>query len=226
MVRLCIIGILLLCAMPVTAASLPCSGAKQVPASYAAINGEKLEACFDQAANNVVIRLPDTVVLTLPAAVSGSGARYSDGTRTFWEHQGTGRYFVNEKLLFEGKPPHDTAYNNGVTSKVLVTTGVTANGQKIAYPVTDKAEVTALTVALAPGAETGWHKHTIPVYGYVLSGAIEVELEGGTTVQYNAGDAIIEVVNTFHNGRNRGAIPVSLLVFYTGVQGVPNVIRR
>ena len=31
------------------------------------------------------------VQLHLPLAISGSGARYSDGEHTFWEHQGTAR---------------------------------------------------------------------------------------------------------------------------------------
>ena len=83
-----------------------------------------------------------------------------------------------------------------------------------------------MTVDLAPGTETGWHKHAIPVYAYVLSGVIEVELEGGQRISYKTGDVIIEVVNTFHNGSNRGIEPVRLVVFYTGIKNQPNVIRK
>ena len=36
------------------------------------------------------VTLPDTV-LHLPLALSASGARYSDGRYTLWEHQGTAR---------------------------------------------------------------------------------------------------------------------------------------
>lgn len=32
--------------------------------------------------------------LTLPIAMSGSGARYSDGKSTIWEHQGTAQFDV------------------------------------------------------------------------------------------------------------------------------------
>lgn len=226
MVRLAIAGILLLCALPLSAATLPCSGTQQVPATYAAAGGEQLQACFDLVRKNVTVGLADGSRVVLPVAVSGSGARYSDGTRTFWEHQGIGRYFVGEKLLFEGGPAPATGYKGGVTSKLLKQTTLTANGQKIAYPVTDRAEVTAMTVDLAPGAETGWHKHTIPVYAYVLTGVIEVELEGGQRVSYKAGDAIIEVVDAFHNGSNRGTETVRLVVFYTGIKNQPNVVRR
>jgi quercetin dioxygenase-like cupin family protein len=116
-------------------------------------------------------------------------------------------------------------YKAGVTATVLQKTGVTGNGQKIAYPCTDRAEVTAMNVELAQGAETGWHKHTIPVYAYVAAGNLEVELEDGKTLSFKGGDAIIEVVDTLHNGRNRGGEPVKLAVFYLGVEGVPNVVK-
>lgn len=116
-------------------------------------------------------------------------------------------------------------YNAGVTAKVLQKTGVTGSGQKIAYPCTDKAEVTAMTVELAPGAETGWHKHTMPVYAYVVNGTLAVELEGGKSLSFKAGDVIIEVVDTLHNGRNLGTEPVKLAVFYLGAEGLPNVIK-
>ena len=116
-------------------------------------------------------------------------------------------------------------YQSGVSATVLKKSSVTSNGQKITYPVTDKAEVTAMTVNLAPGAETGWHSHPIPVYAYVVEGTLEVELEGGQIITYRSGDAIIEVVNTLHNGRNRGSEEVRLVVFYTGAEGTPSVVK-
>jgi len=116
-------------------------------------------------------------------------------------------------------------YNSGVSAKVLKKTSVTGNGQKITYPNTDRAEVTAMLVELAPGAETGWHKHPVPVYAYVVSGNLSISLEDGTLLSFGAGDAIIEVVNTLHNGENRGVEPVKLAVFYLGIEGSPNVIK-
>ena len=129
-------------------------------------------------------------------------------------------------LLFIAQPALAADYNSGVASKVLAQTTLTGNGQKITYPLTDKAEVTAMTVDLAPGAETGWHKHPVPVYAYVVSGTLAVELEDGKHLSFVAGDAIIEVVNTMHNGRNSGTVPVKLAVFYLGAEGTPNVIRK
>lgn len=122
-------------------------------------------------------------------------------------------------------PAFAADYSSGVMAKVLTKTSVTGNGQKIIYPLTDRAEVTAMTVELAPGAETGWHKHPVPVYAYVVAGVLTVEVEGGKQLSFNAGDAIIEVVDTLHNGRNSGREPVKLAVFYLGSAGTPNVIK-
>lgn len=122
-------------------------------------------------------------------------------------------------------PARGEGYSSGVTAKVLQQTTVTSNGQPITYPRTNKAEVTALTVELAPGASTGWHKHPVPVYAYVVAGTLSVELEGGASMTYGANEAVIEVVDTWHNGRNQGPEPVKLAVFYLGSQGTPNVIK-
>ncbi len=116
-------------------------------------------------------------------------------------------------------------YEARVQAKVILKTTVTSDGRKIAYPVTENPEVTAIAVEIPPGAETGWHVHPVPVYAWLVSGTLTVDLEGGKSNSYAAGDAIVEVVGTRHNGRNTGTVPAKLLVFYTGVAGEP-VVRR
>jgi len=116
-------------------------------------------------------------------------------------------------------------YGSGVQARVVLKSTVTSNGARIAYPVTDRAEVTAMTVTIAPGAETGWHSHPVPVYAWMLEGELTVEVEGGKSYRFTAGDPIIEVVNTRHNGRNTGTTPARLAVFYTGIEGIPSVVR-
>lgn len=208
------------------AAALPCGGPRQVAASYVSSSGKQLEACFDRQTDTVTLRLADAEAITLPVAVSASGARYSDERRTFWEHHGVGRYYIGEALLFEGRPVEPSGYNRAVKSKVVLIARTTADGRAIAYPVTTQPEVTVLTVELPPGAATGWHKHQVPVYAYLLAGTLNVELENGKTFSYQAGDAVVEVVGVYHNGINRGSEPVRLVVVYTGVQGVPNTVKR
>ena len=83
-------------------------------------------------------------------------------------------------------------------------------------------EVTALIVEIPPGGNTGWHSHPIPVYAYVLSGALTVEMDHSGPYLFKEGDALFEVLNTPHIGRNPGKEPVKLMVFYTGVEGTPS----
>jgi quercetin dioxygenase-like cupin family protein len=107
----------------------------------------------------------------------------------------------------------------------ILQSGATVAGVAIAYPKTDSAEVTALRVEVGPGGETGRHMHPFPTFVYVLAGAINVEMEGGAARSYKAGDSFLEVVNTWHNGKNSGATTAQLLVVFVGVHGKPGLVR-
>ena len=116
-------------------------------------------------------------------------------------------------------------YDAGVQGKVILQTENMSNGDPITYFKTDHPKVTVMTVDIAPGAQTGWHSHPVGVYAYVMSGQLTVNMEGGKTVEYKEGDAIVEVVNIRHNGMNAGKIPVRLVVFYLGGKDIPNVMK-
>jgi len=99
------------------------------------------------------------------------------------------------------------------------------NGAALAYPG-GQAEVTGLLVEIAPGGETGWHLHPVPSFGYVLEGELEVSLKDGTVKRVAAGQALAEVVNTLHNGRNVGKGPVKLVVFYAGASNSTLTVKE
>lgn len=105
-----------------------------------------------------------------------------------------------------------------VKASVVLKAETSWDGKPIVYPE-GKAEVTGLIVEVAPGAETGWHSHPIASFGYILEGELEVQLKSGVVKRLKAGEAVAEVVNTLHNGRNTGLIPVKLVVFYVGATG-------
>jgi quercetin dioxygenase-like cupin family protein len=113
----------------------------------------------------------------------------------------------------------------GVKVTLIKKATTAANGQKLAYAKTENPEVTAALVELPPGGDTGWHSHPIPVYAYVVSGAITVTIEGGGQYDFKEGEAIIEVIKTPHIGRNSGKVPVKLVVFYTGAEGGQNTMK-
>jgi len=100
----------------------------------------------------------------------------------------------------------------------LLRTGASWDGTALRYPA-GKAEVTGMTVEIAPGKQTGWHLHHAPSFGYLVSGTLDVHLKDGRVKHMTAGDTIVEVVGTLHNGINTGTTTAKIVVFYAGVQG-------
>lgn len=100
----------------------------------------------------------------------------------------------------------------------LLRTTSSWDGNPIVYP-DGQAEITGMVVEIAPGGETGWHQHPVPSFGVVLEGTLAVTLKDGRVKHLHAGEALVEVVNTLHNGRNTGDKPVRIIVFYAGTVG-------
>ena len=115
----------------------------------------------------------------------------------------------------------EPGYETGVKLKVLLQSDTTTLGQAIRYPQTGKPQLTVVQVEIPPGGETGWHIHPFPAYGYILSGRLTLEEEGGRTLQLDSGQVIVESVNKRHNRRNLGHTPVKIVAFYTGEAGIP-----
>ena len=115
-------------------------------------------------------------------------------------------------------------YDSGVKATLILKTTTTTGNYPVKYLITESPEITAMKVEIKPGAETGWHSHPVPLYAYMLQGNLTVEVEGGKTYNFTAGDAIIEVVNIPHNGKNTGTIPAVLIAFYTGQTGTRNTV--
>ena len=129
--------------------------------------------------------------------------------------------FPIKTLLAEDQPITET----------LLDTQTTNLGQPIDYPTGTPAQITAMIVTLAPGQETGRHRHPIPLYGQVLSGQVTIDYgdygdygELGSKT-YKAGEAFMEAVDTWHNGRNSGEETLRILAVFMGAEGVAKVER-
>jgi len=134
-------------------------------------------------------------------------------------------FFLTFIISVSGTTIVSGAEYEGIKATQIKKTSTASNGQMLQYLRTEKPEVTVLIVEIPAGAETGWHQHPVPVYAYMLSGTIAVEMESGEKYDFREGDTIIEVMNTPHNGRNSGTVPANLVVFYTGEQGGPNTVK-
>ena len=112
-----------------------------------------------------------------------------------------------------------------VTVTAVMKGSTTIGGQQIVYPKTDKAEMASVLIEIQPGKESGRHMHPVPTYVHVLEGTLTVEFEDGSRQTFKAGSGFLEVVNTWHNGKNLGEVPLKFLVVFAGEEGKPNLIR-
>jgi quercetin dioxygenase-like cupin family protein len=106
----------------------------------------------------------------------------------------------------------------------LLTTSKTILDQPISYPTKGPAKITAAIVVMQPGEETGWHKHDVPLFGYILEGEVTVDYGAQGTRVYRAGDAVMEAIDLAHNGRNSGKGVARLLAVFMGAEGVANTV--
>lgn len=117
-------------------------------------------------------------------------------------------------------------YQKEILVETLLKTDTTAIGQKIDYPDFKDDEVTICKVTIPPGKATGWHKHNIPVFAYVMQGTLIVELENGINNIYPLNTTFAEVENIYHNGTNHGKEDVVLIAFYMGGKGEVLSIKK
>jgi quercetin dioxygenase-like cupin family protein len=123
-------------------------------------------------------------------------------------------------VLFVTCAQADESYKPSVKVRQILETSTTTSGEPIRYPDTDDPLVQSLIVEIPPGAETGWHRHPVPAYAYVLAGRIEVETAGQGPRIFQAGDSFAEMVDRPHNGRVVGEEAVRILMIVTGQKGI------
>jgi len=112
-----------------------------------------------------------------------------------------------------------------IVEKLLVA-DTTSLGQKIVYPKSGQAEVTVQRITFPPGASTGWHKHEIPVFSYIIQGELTVETEDHKVLHFKENTSFSESTNTFHNGINMGEEDLIVIAMYIGGKGEQLAIHK
>lgn len=116
--------------------------------------------------------------------------------------------------------------SSGVTTSVLAKASSSWDGTPLpAYPK-NKPEITILRITIPPGAALPLHRHPVINAGALLSGELTVVTEDDRTLHLKAGDALVEVVNKWHYGKNAGNTPAVILVFYAGAIDTPITVRK
>ncbi len=108
--------------------------------------------------------------------------------------------------------------------RTVLSTETTVTGEPIKYPSGAPAQLAALEITLAPGQQTGWHTHPVPVFGYILDGELTVDYGPKGQRVYRKGDGFAEATNEAHNGRNLTEKPVTVLAVFAGMEGVKDSV--
>ena len=115
---------------------------------------------------------------------------------------------------------------NATKVDVLVKSTTSWDGEELPGYATGKPEVTILRILVPPKTRLPLHEHPVINAGVLLKGELTVETEEKKTLHLKAGDAIVEVVDKWHYGRNDGTEPAEIIVFYAGVQGGPITVKE
>ncbi|MEM7027935.1 MAG: cupin domain-containing protein [Pseudomonadota bacterium] len=113
-----------------------------------------------------------------------------------------------------------------VYSEILAKDSVSWDGKEFAYP-TGVPEITIKKITIDPGGKElvlSEHCHTFPLAAYVLSGSVHVEEPSGRYHIFRAGNAFIEVMNSWHKGKFTE--PTELIAFYAGSVDTPLSIKK
>lgn len=117
-------------------------------------------------------------------------------------------------------------YNKEIKIENVLNTDTTSIGQKIAYLSTNNPEVKIVKITFPPGATTGWHKHAIPVFAYILKGKLTVEFEHHKTLTFQENSSFAESIDSYHNGKNCEQEELILIAIYLGEKGKPLSIKK
>lgn len=70
------------------------------------------------------------------------------------------------------------------------------------------------------------HSHPVINAGVVIKGQLTVIDENNQSLELKAGDALVEMVNKYHYGENKGNTVSELIVFYAGAMQLPITVVK
>jgi quercetin dioxygenase-like cupin family protein len=109
---------------------------------------------------------------------------------------------------------------------VLAKTGASWNQSRLpAYPA-GTPEINILKIKIPPGVQLPMRRHPVINAGVLLAGELTVYAEGGQTLHLQAGEAIVELVNQWHYGKNEGTEMAEIIVFYAGTVASPSTVKK
>jgi quercetin dioxygenase-like cupin family protein len=115
---------------------------------------------------------------------------------------------------------------NAIQSSVLAKSSLSWDGNHLPEYPKGPSEITILRIKIPPGAQLPLHMHPVINAGVLLSGELTVITEDNMTINLKAGEAIVEVVNKWHYGKNEGNSTAEIIVFYAGIPDTPITVKK
>ena len=113
-----------------------------------------------------------------------------------------------------------------VNVTILNRASATVTDQPLGMPPAPWEAVMSAT-ELPPGGVLPMHKHPWPRYAVVERGRLSVTYEAaGLTREFGPGEAVVEAIDQWHEGRVVGSVPVRLIVFDQVPRGATNIVTR
>ncbi|MFA7083944.1 MAG: cupin domain-containing protein [Arcobacteraceae bacterium] len=87
-------------------------------------------------------------------------------------------------------------------------------------------EITILNIIIPAHSKLDWHKHPVINAGILIKGQLTVVSDSGEILEMKEGDAIVELVDTWHYGKNDSDEPAQIIVFYAGIKDMPISVKK
>lgn len=118
------------------------------------------------------------------------------------------------------------AEDTGVVVRELARTEKSWDGALLPPYPEGRPEIRILSITIPPGVKLPVHQHPVINAGILLSGHLRVHTLDGLVLDLKPGEAVVEVVDTWHWGESLGDEPAHIVVFYAGRADLPNTQTR
>lgn len=118
------------------------------------------------------------------------------------------------------------AEHAGIEKEILVQSETSWNGADLPDYPDAKPQISVVKFTIPPKSQLPWHKHPSINAGCLIKGEITVVAEDGSERLVKEGEGLIELVNTWHYGRNDGEVPAEIIVVYAGAKDLPLAVLK
>lgn len=131
--------------------------------------------------------------------------------------------FISISLFFSSCKSSNISKTEVIT---LAETTKSWNGDDLPKYLAGNPKITILKITIPPHSKLKVHKHLVINAGVLLKGQLTVIDEHKNTLHLQEGDAIVELVNTWHHGENNTNKPAEIIVFYAGDEDTPITVIK